>query len=209
MKKLIVGSAIVAVCLAVVASPALAAPVYFTDRPSFDVAAGGGLNFESFEADFPVAETIVFAGFTVSETLGVNALGQLRDFPGVVDGAITDGTGALGYDDNGDSIATFFSFASPITAFGLDIASNPGSTVTIGGSVSDTIVLGTDVASFWGVIDLAGLTSITFNASGEPNVGFDAVSYGQADGVIPAPGAIVLGGIGMSLVGWLRRRRTL
>jgi len=169
--------ATVVVMLAVWCCSATEAPIFFTDRASFDTATGGGLSFESFEHDFAVFSTIVFSGFTVCETSGINNLGQLRDFPGVVDGAITHGTGGLFYDDNGSSIGTFFSFTSPITAFGLDIATNPGSTMTIGGSVSDTLVLATDTPSFWGVIYTAGINSISFRASGAPNVGFDAVSY--------------------------------
>jgi len=199
-----------AVCACVIfatltlSSFAYAAPVYFYDRASFDAATGGGLDFESFEADFSVAPIIIFSGFTVGESNGDNGLGQLRNFPGIVDGAITDGTGALGFTDNGDSIGTFFSFNRQVTAFGLDITTNPGSAMTIGGSVTDSIILGNDTASFWGVIDMDGIASITFSASGSPNVGFDAVSYSA----VPVPAAVWLFGSGLlGLVGMARRKK--
>jgi hypothetical protein len=55
----------------------------------------------------------------------------------------------------------------------------------------------------------ATTTSIIFGCTGGDNVGWllDNVGIDTVDGVIPAPGAILLSAIGVGIVGWLRRRR--
>lgn len=191
------------------ALPASAVPVFFTDRAAFDLASGA-LSFESFEADFSVSGTQTFTDFTVTETGGVNAFGQLRDFGSLgVSSAIIDGTGGLVYDDNSSSLASFFSFSGQVNAFGIQIATSSNSTITIGGDVSTSFNLLAGVSSFFGVIDTADLfSSITFDASGGPNVGFDAASYGLVSSV-PEPATLMILGLGLAGLGASRCKKAV
>jgi hypothetical protein len=59
--------------------------------------------------------------------------------------------------------------------------------------VYGVLALSLDAGSWWSLSNNVGMGAFRINGTA----------------VIPAPGAILLGGIGVALVGWLRRRRTL
>lgn len=59
--------------------------------------------------------------------------------------------------------------------------------------------------------DMGPIGYIYFNSIGDSaGADIDNLAFGDFEfSPVPAPGAIVLGGIGIGLIGWLRRRRTL
>jgi len=83
---------------------------------------------------------------------------------------------------------------------------NPGWTdaqAQAAGWLSDTDVFGVPSPSFQTTMSNVYSAEVRISGIGNLEVGIDNFS------LIPAPGAILLGSLGVGLVGWLRRRRTL
>jgi hypothetical protein len=181
------------------AMPASAAPIFFSDRNAFNLAAGSGLSFESFEVNPKDGPIVTYGNLTFEETGGsFNNFTNTSLMP-FFTAATTNGLNSIWYDDNGNSVANLtFGLASPITALGFDITSAQNGTVAIGGDLNTSLNLTANTPSFFGVIDLAmPLSTVTFSVSGGPEVGFDAVSYGRA---IPEPAMLMLLSAGMIIL---------
>jgi len=78
----------------------------------------------------------------------------------------------------------------------------------LGGSLLyDTTVGVVNTGPTWCNFNYAGVDELRFSSVGGMQFAMDNFTYNAT--VIPAPGAVLLGSIGVAFVGWLRRRRTL
>jgi hypothetical protein len=147
-----------------------------------------GSNFALVKTDGPGSLTMLYQSFyaTAGASISLDYFWDSMDYVPFDDAAT--GTILAGMGTGGPVVTTLFS--ENVNSDPMDYWGTPWTSVsyTFGASGVYTLL----------ITNTNGLDSIL-----DSYVGIDNVN------VIPAPGAILLGGIGVGLFGWLRRRKTL
>jgi len=204
MKRFVVIGVLVVLIFAASTPPANAGISYGTPSPGLNPVFGTLINFDDQPTGTPIlpGDYAAFGLASITElTVGPPAFaryGGIQSLPNYI------GTG-FQYGWNG---LIRFDLALPASQIGLGVADSAGgpeilSVFNSGGTLLESYVL-TSGTNIYAVITRPLYDISRIEIKGE----FFAVDDLQFN-VIPAPGAILLGGIGIGIVSWLRRRRTL
>jgi hypothetical protein len=204
MKKLITICVVLGLLVCLCSSSANAAISYGTPSPALNPVFGTLIDFDDQPSGTPIMpnDYAAFGLASITElTLGPPAFAR---YPGTQSQPNYIGTGL----QNGWNGTIRIDLALPASQIGLGVADSSGGPETLsvfnsGGVLLESHIL-TPGLNIYAVITRPSYDISRIELSGE----FFAADDLQFN-AIPAPGAVLLGAFGVSLVGWLRRRRAL
>jgi hypothetical protein len=204
MRKFIAICVLSGLVVSLASSSANAAISYGTPSPALNPVFGTLIDFDDQPTGTPIlaGDYAAFGVASITElTLGPPAFAR---YAGSQSQPNYIGTG---YQNDWNGIIRI-DLAKPASQIGIGIADSAGGPETLsvynsGGTLLESYVLDPGV-NIYAVITRPIYDISRIELSGE----FFAVDDLQFN-VIPAPGAILLGTIGVGVVGWLRRRKTL